>query len=79
MHEVRLFILIVLLILFLIVIFLLIFLFFWRLVVAMLPSVLFTLQSKVDGTLVGNFGVRNFGVSSFSFAPNVADTEYSPK
>ena len=51
MHEVRLFILIVLLILFLIVIFLLIFLFFWRLVVAMLPSVLFTLQSKVDGTL----------------------------
>ena len=51
MHEVRLFILIVLLILFLIVIFPLIFLFFWRLVVAMLPSVLFTLQSKVDGTL----------------------------
>ena len=50
-HEVRLFILIVLLILFLIVIFLLILFLFWRLAVAILPSVLFILRSKVDRTL----------------------------
>ena len=51
-HEVRLFILIVLLILFLIVIFLLILLFFGDLSWPFCQSVLFTLQSKVDGTLI---------------------------
>ena len=51
MHEVRLVILIVLLILFLVVIFLLILLFFEDLSWPCLPSVLFTLQSKVDETL----------------------------
>ena len=51
-HEVRLLILIVLLILFLVVIPSNLTL-LWRLVVATLPSVLFTLQSRVDGTLAG--------------------------